>query len=310
MKPLISIIIPVYNVEKYLNECIKSVVNQSYNNLDIIIINDGSTDNSENIMKEWAQKDKRIRIFTQENIGISKTRTKALKYVLGQYIAWVDSDDIIDSQMYEILVNNIIDADADISICVHKKFNEDKKILFDKSVNNHKSIYNNDIVQRLLKGEITGFLWDKLFKKELFDNIIFPEYSIGEDFYVNLNILSKSKKIVTSDFIGYYYRERRGSLLNSDNIEKKKSLLECDKAVIDFINTNNIDGIKWMNYRFISDNLLIHHQTKSIKSKEINELNKILKKNILSSIFNIPIFMNYSQIKNILYSIAFLIGLK
>ncbi|MDY4079528.1 MAG: glycosyltransferase [Clostridium sp.] len=310
MKPLISIIIPVYNVENYLDECIRSVVNQSYDNLDIIIINDGSTDNSENIIKKWGEKDKRIRIFTQENSGISNTRTKALSYVLGEYIGWVDSDDIIDSHMYETLVSNIINENADISICDYRKFNEDEKIFLNKQVNKYNSI-NDSIVKKLIKGEITGFLWDKLFKKELFNNIIFPEYSIGEDFYINLNILTKSKKIVISDFIGYYYRERKGSLLNSDNIEDKESLLECDKAAIKFINANNnIHEKKWMNYRFISDNLLIHHQTKNVKSKEIKELNKILKKNILSAIFKIPIFMNYNQFKNILYAIAFLIGLK
>lgn len=133
MNKLVSIVIPVYNVEEYLHDCFYSVMNQKYTNLQIIAVNDGSTDNSLNILNEFSRQDKRIEVYSKKNGGLSDARNFGLKHIKGDYISFVDSDDVIDKDMISTLVNNIENYDADISVCGYTFVFNDKKFVKDKS---------------------------------------------------------------------------------------------------------------------------------------------------------------------------------
>ena len=116
-QPLISVIVPVYNVENYLPRCLDSIINQTYTNLEILLVDDGATDNSGKLCDEYAQKDNRIRVFHKENGGVSSARNMGLDNATGEYIAFVDSDDYIDKCMYEIMLNSSVQNNADIVVC-------------------------------------------------------------------------------------------------------------------------------------------------------------------------------------------------
>ena len=171
---LISIIIPVYNVEKYINKCLESVINQTYRNLEIILVDDGSEDKSGKICEEISIKDNRIRVIHKENGGLSDARNIGLDNSNGEYIAFIDSDDFIERDMIEFLYYNINKYDADISICSNYIFDEEECI--DNSTKEIK-VYNRlEILKEVLLDEkIRSYAWNKMYKRDLFYNIIFPK---------------------------------------------------------------------------------------------------------------------------------------
>ena len=161
----ISVIVPIYNAEAYLNRCLDSIINQTYSDLEIILINDGSTDNSLDICLEYASKDKRIVVYNQTNKGISKTRNKGIELATGDYIGFVDSDDIISPRMYETLYNLMTDEKCLIAGCQYTKFTSSCKFKEDK---NYISYTKEEALKKNLNEEISNFLWDKLIKEELY----------------------------------------------------------------------------------------------------------------------------------------------
>lgn len=207
MNDLISIIIPVYNTEKYLSRCLDSIINQTYTNLEIIIIDDGSSDNSYDICLEYAKKDKRIKLIKQKNMGLSATRNKGIRLATGKYIGFVDSDDVISLKMYEILYNNIKKYKSEVALCDFCTFSKDvtfedecTPIIFDKK---------EVIKELLIDRNITSHVVDKLYSKELFSNITFPINKKYEDILTTYKLLQKVKKSVyiPSKLYGYYQRD-------------------------------------------------------------------------------------------------------
>ena len=152
----VSIIIPVYNVQKYLRKCLDSIVNQTFKNIEIIIINDGSSDNSLNICKEYSKKDKRINIINKHNEGVSKARNTGLLYATGEYISFIDSDDWVEQNMIEELYNSITSNKADLCICNFIKENKNKRDYIKSNIN-----------QKILIGkEIKDYLTIPLIERE------------------------------------------------------------------------------------------------------------------------------------------------
>lgn len=195
----VSVIIPVYNAGCYLKLCLESVINQTYKELEIIIIDDGSTDLSWEIITEYAKRDNRIRAFTQENQGQSAARNFGIKIATGEFIMFIDSDDYIVSDMIEILYGNLIQYKADVSVCAIKRCTEKNF----NSVNLKKS--EKVEVSDSLQCAIYAMDWkhfyslspcNKIFKAELFQNIWFTVGRIYEDIYFNFEILSQAKRIV------------------------------------------------------------------------------------------------------------------
>ena len=197
--PKISVIIPVYNTEKYLSRCLDSIVNQTYKNLEIICINDGSTDNSLEILKKYAKKDKRIKVLTQVHAGQSVARNYGLKKVSGYYIGFIDSDDYIDLNYYECLYNLIKENNADIAMCGMKFVDEDKI-----SDNITPNIVTKDFVKKI-ENLPNGSCCDKLFKTSLFKNLSFPVGRYYEDNIVLLKSIFYSNIMVFTNSVSYYY---------------------------------------------------------------------------------------------------------
>lgn len=202
----ISVIVPIYNSEKYLNKCLDSIINQTYGNLEIILINDGSKDNSKKICEDYAKNDSRIIIIDQENCGPAKTRNCGLKIASGEYISFVDSDDYIDKTMYEKLVKRIIKDQSDIAICKHVEVINEKikhmKYNYELPV-----IYSDNIIKLFLKGNtVNAYLWNKIYKRELFKKTEFINIKMLEDLDIMYRLLKKCKKISFINNELYYYR--------------------------------------------------------------------------------------------------------
>ncbi|MBQ8684595.1 MAG: glycosyltransferase [Clostridia bacterium] len=229
MSGLVSIIIPVYNVEKYLPICIESVVNQTYRALELLLIDDGSTDNSGKICDEYAGKDSRIKVLHKENGGVSLARNIGLDKASGEYIAFIDSDDIIEADMIERLIYEM-DDDTDIVECEFYEFYEyDKK----GRINKYTNAYYGEICDKtqaligFFDGTIKWSIWNKLYKAKLLKNIRFDtNLRVGEDALFVINCCDKANKIKEIPYCGYGYLQRVDSVTNETLNEKKWKIFE------------------------------------------------------------------------------------
>lgn len=217
-QPLISVIIPVYNVEMYLDRCLKSVVNQTYQNLEIFLIDDGSKDSSGDICDRWAKKDPRIRVLHQENGGLANARNNALRLIKGELVGFVDSDDWIDEDYYLSLYKIMKSKDADVVSCMFKQTNTEKrrnsmlirKKMFDTV--NAKDYY----LKNIIKGKNDdASCCTKLYKRKVLENIEFENGLLFEDVVFNWLVLNEIEKYVKIYASKYYY------FLNGDSITHK-----------------------------------------------------------------------------------------
>lgn len=202
---LISVIIPVYGVEKYIGKCLESVMQQTYRNLEIIVINDGTKDKSAEIAKHYASKDKRIKVYDFPNGGLSVARNRGLKLATGDYIAYLDSDDWIEPVMYQTLLDAAIKNNADMVKCGFYIAEDDKyeKMSFE---NNDIFTYNAHNIDLYFKCILWTVVWNALYTRELANKVVFPVNVIHEDNYSSGMFLYLSKRIVTLQYCGYYYR--------------------------------------------------------------------------------------------------------
>lgn len=229
MQPLISVIIPIYNVEKYLNNCIKSVVNQSYNNLEIILVDDGSSDNCGKICDEWAIRDIRVNVIHKKNGGLSDARNVGISYAKGEYITLIDSDDYISIDYIEYLYNLLKENNADISICNPFYVYENSKEKIDDRPNEQsmvkcmKSIEALNIM--LYQNYYDTSAWGKLYKTELFKGISYPVGKLFEDLGTTYKLFLKADSIVFGNAEKYYYIQRSNSISNNKFNYKKLDYL-------------------------------------------------------------------------------------
>lgn len=239
--PLISIVIPVYNVKKYLRQCVDSVLNQTYNNLQVILVDDGSTDGSSDICDEYKQKDNRVKVIHQKNMGNSGARNRGIAAVEGEYVGFVDSDDWIHPRMYEHLLNIILKYEADISTIEPVEF-IDK--VYMKQLNNEETCVMSQreyakIFFKIGTQKIVYYVWSKLYKREIVQNNCFERaYSIGEDVITSYKFLLSAKKIVVSNQALYYYRQNSG--MTSHFNEKYLLLEDVWNRVADITKDNNL----------------------------------------------------------------------
>ena len=224
--PLISIIVPVYNVEKYLRQCLESLINQTYKNIEIICINNGSTDKSSEILVEFAQKDSRIKIITQEKSGVSAARNSGLKIASGDYIMFVDSDDWTEIDACEKLITEAKLTGADVVLFSHYDVFPNKKNLYDISKNCKKSYYKFDNIDDYIKNIIyaPGILWDKFCRKDFIENIAFiPDLAQSEDMLFWFEVLYNKPVISVFNQALYNYRNISvSSILNAFENSIKK----------------------------------------------------------------------------------------
>jgi glycosyltransferase involved in cell wall biosynthesis len=221
---MISVIIPIYNVEKYLRQCLDSVVNQTYKNIEIILVDDGSTDGSYSIAKEYADKDARIKLFKQENSGQGAARNFGIKEAKGEYITFVDSDDYIDVNMLSTMISYM--ADNDIVCC--------KEYIVGKHSGEHDDFFSNNLNKSIIINEnnitnIPSVVWGKLYKLNILkDNkIFFPEGLFYEDDYFFWCYSIYNPKAYFTDHRLYYYRRRdNGSIIAITQSKKSKKIFD------------------------------------------------------------------------------------
>ena len=216
-KQLLSVIIPVYNVEKYLDRCIRSVIGQSYENLEIILVDDGSTDNSPNLCDEWIKRDERIRVIHKINGGLSDARNAGLEVARGELITFVDSDDYIMLDMYSQMIEALNLYDADISVCGDFFVNEEKQIYKIENVHELSDIEvfsKQEAIEILCMDRyIVSHAWDKSYKRKVIIGERFPIDHNYEDIYVMHNIFLNACKIVHINQPKYFYIQREGSIV-------------------------------------------------------------------------------------------------
>jgi glycosyltransferase involved in cell wall biosynthesis len=257
LKNLVSIIIPVYNCEEYLEQCLTSIVNQTYNNIEIIIVDDGSTDSSLSIIKKHAIIDERIKYITQKNMGQSKARNVGLLLSSGEYVTFVDADDWVDSSFVEKMWNQIIKDGTDIAICMHtvhtpKNFREVLSSVEGKMA-------SETIFKYMLNDYISHVCWAKLYKADIIrkSGYLFPEDKTHEDIYIVSIWILNSKDISILNESLYNVRTRNGSLTNSFS-EKSIDLIEILDMLSKYLEQKNIFKIFELDFSRKYQNLIVY----------------------------------------------------
>ena len=288
MNELISVIVPIYNVEKYLHQCLKSIVNQTYKNLEIILVDDGSPDNCPKICDEYSRKDKRIKVIHKENGGLSSARNAGLDVVTGEYISFIDSDDMIDEKFIETLYNLCKENNCDISECNLQRF---EKEVVKKADNYDKKIYTNYEMQRRLyipEYFIRGIVvWNKLYKRYLYDDIRFPVGKINEDEFATYKVLYKCRSsiCVTEEEL-YYYRINENSIMGQKFNPKRLDVLDAFEERKEFYKSKGENELYfstvWKYQDMLKKFYILAKQEKLENKDDFKKIKKALKKNIFS----------------------------
>ena len=220
MDPLVSIIIPVYNVEKYLDKCVASVVNQTYTNLEIILIDDGSPDNCPAICDAWKERDPRINVIHQQNGGLSVARNRGIDACHGSYILYIDSDDTIEPNTVDRLLQACLENDADVSCCGYYQEYIDH-VTSHPLTNVLKQYEGDELLISALKGDLMHFAWNKLWRRELFDDDCrFPPGMFFEDIATTWKAFRKCRRVVVIPDLLYHYIIRKDSICNAKTMKR------------------------------------------------------------------------------------------
>ena len=247
---LISVIVPVYNVEAYLDRCIESIVNQTYQNLEIILVDDGSPDNCPAMCDSWAAKDSRIRVIHKENGGLSDARNVGMALATGEYIAFVDSDDYIAPEMYQLLYERMVTDDCDISACGVEMVFEDGSPAYlltraGNCVLEREAAMEAVIQESWLKQPV----WYKLYKSKVVRHLLFPVGKCHEDVFWTWQAVASAEKVSVFDTPCYFYVQRSGSIMDEqyslkrlDAVEaKQERLVYIEKEMPRLVNTAKQD---------------------------------------------------------------------
>lgn len=278
-KPIISVIVPVYNVEDYLAKCLDSILNQTFSNIEIICVNDGSTDGSRKILEEYKKRDFRIKIVDKENGGLSSARNAGMKVAQGEFYSFIDSDDWIDKTMLEKLYENITTLNSDISICAVHQFDEtNQKIddsnpyytleFFDKTFDNRAFSYKDT---KPFIMDVCVMAWNKLYRRSLIEecNAEFPDGLIFEDGPFFFTIFFKTDRVsIVRDFLYYYRINRKNSIIQKAG---KKFLNVIDVSELMYSKIKDLpdfDDIKYIFFRKKVEDLIyrFEHLNKKYKS--------------------------------------------
>ncbi len=284
MKKL-SIIIPAYNSEKYIKKCVDSVLKQTYNNIEIIIVDDGSSDRTNEICHKMMNEDKRIFLITQQNSGSSSARNTGIEVATGDYITFVDSDDWIDEELYEKVIGKLEKDDADMVIFGITCFSSKIK---NKTVRPEDNIIDNSNIEKqlikIIRNDLYGYAWNKVYKSDLIKKmkIQFPcEIKKQEDLIFNLNILPYIKKISLSNETGYHYIQREDSLIHSKEFEGLNNIRNYCEYIVDINIKDNVLKKNIVNYS-------IKHYISDFIIYEIlwnDKIEKVEKKQLMKKIF-------------------------
>lgn len=234
MSDLVSVVVPVYNSQDYLKKCMDSIVNQTYRNLDIILVDDGSTDNSGNICEEYAKKDNRIKVIHKKNGGNGDARNVGLENVSGDWIVWVDSDDVINTRHIEILLSVALENDADIVVGDYHTIEDrenpkdetiDSDIVKKAEIITEKHLYDDSFVKR--HSMIFTVPWCKISKKTVFEDIKYPVKIRHVDTWTTWKTYEKADKVMFIPATLYYWRNNPNSLSRNKFDNSQYTMLDA-----------------------------------------------------------------------------------
>lgn len=270
---MVSVVVPIYNVEQFLPNCLESIINQTYDDLEIILINDGSTDGSLDICNKYASDDKRVRVVSQNNGGLSAARNTGIEISTGEYITFIDSDDEIELDMIEYLMR-LID-DAEISVCQRRNITEDGRRINhrERKVITRTIQGNMDCMKEFLEGrDIDTVAWGKLYKRNLFGNVRYPVGRFHEDIFTTYLVVAQANKIVVGSEKKYLYRQRKSGISKisftlrhldsiTGNLERKEYIAKnypelTKKAEIGIIYATNVCTQRMAKAKYLDKNLI------------------------------------------------------
>ncbi len=278
---LISVIVPIYNVEKYIGKCVDSLINQTYKNIEIILVDDGSPDKCGAICDKYAVQDKRIKVIHKKNGGLSDARNYGIDVAKGDYILLIDSDDYVNLEIVEFLYNDLKKNNADISTCLPITFYEDSENILDNSQNYNIVLDTEQALENLMyTKDVTVNAWGKLYKKKLFDNVRYPKGKLYEDVATAYLLFANTKKVSINTKKMYYYRVRKGSIIKSKFKKERMDSLYFAEEETKYIKENYPSIInaalnkEFMEAVFISKEIPLNKEF----SCEIKKLSHTLKK--------------------------------
>lgn len=293
MEPLVSIVFPVYNVYPYIRESIDSIIGQTYKNLEIIIVDDGSSDGSSDICEEYAAKDPRIRFIRQANKGVSAARNVGLDEFTGDYLAFLDSDDVFEKEFVEKAVASIISEDVDMVVCKSATYVTTEKLGSSDPVDivpvTEPGVYDRDyVIQSLFDETFKVIVWNKLYKRELWDGIRFPDGHVFEDVEIMYRLCCKCSKVSILPGVLHLHRKRPNSITT---LYTKNSIDDAILAALrteDFVRQNTPDifseeQLQQFDHRIVK-RLIVHYlQSKNIKDEGKKEYRKNLRNRIFEA---------------------------
>ena len=260
-QPLLSVIVPCCNVEKYIEKCISSIVEQTYPNLEILLVNDGSADQTGTLCDAWQEKDERIRVIHKQNEGVSYARKTGLESATAKYVTFVDADDWIDKNMYANMMAALLSTNSDIAQCnVFIVFEDGRKELYDNELktDTFEVIERTEGVLLILDDKKwRSWMWNKIFKKNLFDHIVFPNEIYYEDVRILHVLFHHAAQSVYLNHAYYFYYQRMGSALNTDTIRKK---LETDSQWA---------NVSYDRYLFVKQHPQYHKKLSCVKNRAL-----------------------------------------
>mgnify|MGYP000424671490 FL=1 len=288
---MISIIIPIYNSEKYIKRCVSSVIDQSYDKLEILLVDDGSTDNSLNICEAFAAKDNRIKVISQNNGGVSKARNTGLRLVKGEYVMFLDSDDYMLPDMCKTMLDVLHSKQADCVIC---GIQEPEDGLWCPQRNIDYSTledFKRDFIYQL-NTELLSPCWNKIFKKQLITNLFNEEISFGEDLIFDLEYLNNCSRLsfITTPLV-YHEKQVAGSLVTKTGLQRLMDIENIHQVIMQFAGEENIS--QDLHKKYIRDLTVYARFLLLDKRITFSDKKRILKKWILRA------YLNYMPLMNI-----------
>ncbi|MCM1038072.1 MAG: glycosyltransferase [Ruminococcus sp.] len=219
MKEKISIIIPVYNCKAWIKRCLDSVIKQTYQNLEILVIDDGSDDGSAEIIDSFVQKDNRIRFFSQTNQGVASARNQGLLHATGSIITFVDADDYIEKEMYEKMLVTMVEQETDIVECSCRRVNPGGRVLQNIELREEIVVGKKQCAKQYLRqANVTNYVCNKIYRRKLFASLTFPNLKYSEDYYVNARVHARAEKKVILPDIFYNYALYEGQATNASHV--------------------------------------------------------------------------------------------
>lgn len=302
----VSVIVPVYNVERYIEKCINSIINQTYKNLEIIIVNDGSTDKSEETILKKMDEDSRIKYIKKQNGGLSSARNVGIKEAVGKYICFVDSDDWIDKKYVETLIYTAEQNNSEMVICNIRHIFDDGTIKEKTAhIEKNETISSYQAIKQLFLGKkyrchaVNKFCKTSLYKE---NHIFFPEGKIYEDVFTTYRLILSAKRIsLCKEYLYFYLRNRIGSILTSSFNEKRLNLLEALNEIIENKDIKKLNLKEELQYFYLQEVLALFTYIYPIYNKKNKKKIKECFKKINKS-RNQKIYIKYFSNKYIKFS--------